>query len=1040
MKRIFSTVVALSMVILTSVHTLAEENDINRTAIDEAKQYLSGDVTISSGNMSSYTAADGTEVMLEWDNVYDCTIKDEKGMYRNDTYLKSDGKITRPKWFEGTKKLKGDAKLTAGSETDEVSDVHLTLQPPSAPNFQNVYDYLTDYIDIGNTDSEMTVVGTNRINRLEVVRDNGIQTKNVEGVEHTYRTLNKNGAMVVTMKCDSEKTNYLTVKLWGDDTGDTMLWVCDPTSGNMNITNSSQPSRDGLVDRRDWVELNFLNASPQYNGGFIYSTYMIPKIYTEGKDYVSLRIYSTGGNANYGNITIKEQTEPSRGIYAAYMTQDADFDPSKFETVTGKHTPTAKSDMMPYSEQKELALKYTKSAVETFKSWQIYGMDNYPSYMEGMVTRGTSWKNKAAADTNWKDCYYSCMMTQNLTPLNINEIFAYAYKKSDELGYTENEKTELLDRVVKGIDFLTRAQGENGGFYSSEWIGGPSRKVSESQHLTGFGLRSVAQAMIMICDDVDFYEVIDSDADCKTDLTRLEAWSQMAAKARDYLVSLDGAGHAPNQDMVNIVAALRFEKALQLMDSDLSWKTQRQEDNIEKYLDIALGFSINNVCSSYWVSPKGLILENFGSIQGGYSGDYGTEALEEMSQLTEFAEENLQSDRAKKYIERMKNAYSAIDNFMFTANAEIDGNPTLYAEGLTGNRNAYYPGTERYILDEYNAVEKGNKTALKTYELFFEHNKLLVNAESYTPLNSHFEDNALAVIKMYINFDKIISKINEENIIDYDYIMDDDSQTSYAWADEMGRNVVIKNGDERIYLALNWRNPLHSQTYYNTADSQNQQKSVMNNLVRVHHTTDLYDKYGYAEMKTEGWNVKTAESSDWQLFENHYVDAFMYMNYGDYAIIMNSNNLMGNENDLEYDIPIEKLGLDGVYEELISGEYYYFGETADGAVDGSKTKIPSATTFVLKKINPMGLKAKVKNADYADGYVTVRMTKDDGYKDIVQVYVAEYDNDGKLAEVKCETRKINSDTEIKFGYKKKNPDSAVKIMIWDENMQPYEWE
>ena len=106
MKRIFSTVVALSMVILTSVHTLAEENDINRIAIDEAKQYLSSDVTISSGNMSSYTAADGTEVMLEWDNVYDCTIKDEKGMYRNDTYLKSNGKITRPKWLREQKNSK----------------------------------------------------------------------------------------------------------------------------------------------------------------------------------------------------------------------------------------------------------------------------------------------------------------------------------------------------------------------------------------------------------------------------------------------------------------------------------------------------------------------------------------------------------------------------------------------------------------------------------------------------------------------------------------------------------------------------------------------------------------------------------------------------------------------------------------------------------------------------------------------------------------------------------------------------------------------
>lgn len=1041
MKKVYGIIIIFS-IIFSFNHTFANSETKYNTAINEAVDYFSKPISVTNGSLSKYTASNGTEVSLQWDKVCDATIDDEKGSYLNNTYLSKEGEITRPRWYEGRKKLKGTLILTAGDEKKELVDVCVNIEPLSPPNFENAYelDCLTNYIDIGNKDSETIAVGSNLIKRFECVRDNGVEINSVDGIEHTYRTLNKNGAMVITMKCDSEKINYLTVKLWGNDTGDTMLWVCDPISGNMNISDSSQPTRNGLVDRRDWVELNFLNSTPQYNGGFIYSTYMIPEIYTKGRDYVSLRIYSTGGNANYNNVTVKEQTQNTRGIYAAYMTQEADFNPSDFEEITGHIVKTAQSEPIPYSEQKKIALNYAKDAVETFKAWQIYGEDNYPSYMEGMVTRTTSWKDKVLDDTDWKECYYSRMLIQNLTPLNINELFAIAYKNAEELGYNDEEKTELLDRTIKGIDFLVRAQGKNGGFYFSKWIGGPDRQNADGNHLTGFGLRSVAQAMITVCDDVNFSVEIDSDADGTVDLTRLEAWSQMASSARDYLVSLDGAGHAPNQDMVNILAALRFEKALQLMNSELSWKAQGKEEYVEKYLDIALGFSINKACSSYWVSPKGLILENFGSIQGGYSGDYGTEAIEEMSQLVEFAEEYLSSEKSQKYTTLMESAYKVIDNFMFTANAQNGSVPTLYAEGLTGNRNAYYPGTERYILDEYNAIEKANKTALKTFELFLNHNKLSVNATSYTPSNSHFEDNAIAVMKLFLNFDKIISKIDEENINEYNYLMEEEDINSYAWADEMGRNVVIKNGNERIYIALNWRNPIHSQTYYNTADKSGQQRGMMNNLARVHHTTELYDKYGYASMETEGWSIKTAYGSDWQLFKNHYVDAFMYMNYGDYAIIMNSNNLLGNENDIEYDIPTEKLALNGLYEEMISGEYYYFGEKISDAIDGNKTKIPSATTFVLKKINPDSSKAKVKNAEYKDGYAIVQILKENGCKENVFVYAVEYDNNGILKGVKCKTRNISSDTEIKFAYEKKNPNNTVKILIWNENMQPYEWE
>lgn len=1055
------------------------EDDDNIQAVNQAKEYLTGGITIT-GAISDYKASNGITASITWDKVYDNTILDEKGTYLNDTYLKPNGMVERPKWYEGIKRLKGNAVISAGNIAETAENINIFITQPSVPGFD--VNTLSNYIDIGNVESE------NAGRAFECVRDNGIETNIVGGMTHTYRTLNKNGAMALTMKCDPDKINYLTVKLWGNDSGDTMLWVCDPVTGNMNISNSGQPTRSGIVDRRDWIELNFLNASPQYNGGFIYSTYVIPAVYTKGKEYVSLRLYSTGGNSNYGSVAIKDQIMPSRGIYAAYMTQSPNFNPSEFEAVTGRLTETAPAMSKTYDEQKQLTWDYTRKAVEHFKSWQIYGQNNYPSYMEGMVTRRTDWRDKPLTDDDWKNKYYQSsygMLRQNMTPLNMYEIFACAYKNAEKFDYSVEEKAELLDRVIKGIDFLVRAQGSNGGFFSSDgWIGGPQRREASGNHLTGFGLRSVAQAMITICNDVDFDVEIDSDADGRTDMVRSRAWEQMAAAARDYLVSLDGAGHAPNQDMADIIAALRFEKALQLMNSGLSWKAQNRDDEIEKQLDMALGFSPNIACSSYWVSPKGLILENFGSIQGGYSGDYGIEAIEEMSQLVEFAESyyGKASVKAKKYTDLINKAYECADKFMFTANSSDSTNPTLYAEGIISNRNAYYPGTERYVLDYYTSLQKKNKTALKTFDYFFKHNNLENDSGNYSPGNAHFEDNALSVMKLYLNFDAIVSAINEEDIGNYNYLMENDNMDEYAWADEMGRNVVIKNGADKIYVALNWRNPIHSGTYYNTSEKQNQQSGMMNNLARVHHTTDIYDKYGYAAVETDGWSVKTAEQSNWQLFANHYAEAFMYMNYGDYKIIMNSNNLMGNETDISYPIPWEKLDLDGVYRDLVSGKYYYFGNKTDGAYDGKTVQISPASTMVLYKTDPTDIPGVTPEPDatpiptvtteptltlmpivtqppvqteipistpevtgephkndvdinYDDINVTVRLNRDT-INEKVFVYAAEYSDKGILIKVQMKYKQISGKDEIEFECKRETQGNKIKVFVWNSEQKP----
>lgn len=997
-------------------------------AVAEAARSLGGGLTLM-GDCNSYTSKDGAEVAVSWTDVRDSTIEDEKSSYSNDAFLRSDGTVTRPKWFEGTKILTADAKLTLGGVSDTVKDVKLTLPAEAPPPIDN--GSLSNYIDIGNTESEK--------NGFECVRDNGIKTREVDGVKHTYRTLNKNGAMALSLKCDPVKQNYLTVKFWGGDTGEGMLWICDSETGYMNHNNSRQPVRNGLVDRKDWVELITTASEPQFEGGFIYSTYLIPKVYTEGRDYVSLRLYSTGGQTDYASVPIKEQKTPSRGIYAAYMTQNANFDPSEFEEITGESAPIPSVAPIDYDSVKAEALETVKSAVQTFKSWQIYGRDNYPAYMEGMVTRGTSWRNKKQSDTDWKNAYYKSpggMLQQNMTPLNMFELFAKAYENSESLGYTAEEKAELLDRIVAGADFLTRAQGSNGGFFGTNgWIGGPERKAASGNNLTGFGLRSVARALVSVYSDIEregyLGKYIDSDGDGEADTSRRVAWRNMALSARDYLTSLEGCGHAPNQDMADIIAALYFDKF-----TALSGGTAWSAGEVQNRLDIALGFAPSLACSSYWVSPKGMILENFGSIQGGYSGDYGIAALAEMSQLAEFAEKYLPD--ASKYTDLLKRAYSASDAFMFTYGTD---RPTLYSEGMISSRNSYYPGTERYVLDVYSALNCGSKTALKAFEYYMAHDILSRDREEYSPSNVHFEDNVLTAADLCLNFDEIKAAMERENISNYKYLMENDGIREFAWADEMARNVVIKNGDDKIYMALNWRNPIHSQTYYNTETKKDAQSGLMNNLARVHHKTSRYDKFGYAAVSTEGWNVRTENSLDFQRYDNHYAEAYIYMNYGDYAIIMNSNNLMGAEKDVSYPIPAKELGLEGLYKDLISGEVYYFGaeNRVEGAKNGDEASVPPASTMVLFKTANFGeFEIYVDSSEFADGIVRASLSTNrlDTRGKAVTVYVAEYNPDGTVAGVKSITETVKESTVVEFLYDKKSNSNTVKVFVWDENQAP----
>ncbi len=936
------------------------------------------------------------------ESIKNATIEDEGEAYTGEYYLTTRGRVTHPKWFEGDKLIKADS-------------TYYLIKAEAAPDYYyNGDNGFADNIIIGDTESE-------EHNKFSSVRASGVKTREIDGSTYTYRTLDSNSSMLLNLKCSPDETNYLTVQLWGGDTGDTILWVCDPVSGKMNYDNKHQPKRNSIVDRRDWVELNTTVTTPQYDGGFIYATYMIPQIYTKGKESVSLRLYSTGGSAAYANISVKEQTESSRGIYGAYMTQSASFNPMKYGITEGRYSGNVDniysvSDEAAMVKQYDALNRAVITAIDMLREWQIYG-DDVPSYMEGMITRSTAWKKKNSADTDWKTIYYNnnYILRQNMTPLNLLEIAAYAYNNADKLSLSDTEKAEMLDRIIKATDFLCRAQGSNGGFFSSAgWIGGPERKDAGGNNLTGFGLRSVGGAVLEVWDGITDdmkSELIDSDADGAADKSRLDAWAEMCAAARDYLITLEGGyGHAPNQDAANSIAALRFDGVLRKMGSNLSL-TKGAAGNV---LDINFGFTKNLVTSSYWVSPKGTILENFGSVQGGYSGDYGSNAIAELSEIAELAKD-IYGFEYKKYL---NNVYTAIDNYYFIGKKSANGVfvPQQYTEGVISNRNGYYPGTERYPIDIYSALTLKNDTALKIIANYLEQ-QTISDFDGLNPSNVHFEENIIQFVDLYDKFDEVVSACDERDIATYDFVMENDAITSYAWADEMARNVVIKDGGKRIYMALNWRNPAYSTTIYNTTSRKDKQSIMRNNLCRIHATNGYYDSYGYADMYTDGYatwtDIKDTDGT---------MQALMVTKYDCYTVIMNSSTDEKSWSDFDDTAWLDR---NLSYKDLISGKIYSFNGT-QWQSDASMKLAPSAT-MVLKALTFDISEPVIKN-----GTATFEITNNTETAEDITVYAADYNADGTLKSVDVES----CTAESGISRMTVNVTENSRIYIWDKTMKP----
>ncbi len=116
-----------------------------------------------------------------------------------------------------------------------------------------------------------------------------------------------------TLKIDPVKINYLTVKLWGGEVNDNLLYLY------------IDGKQLGYRHLGDYDILDHGANAPQFAGRFVYLTTVLPLELTRGKSEVKVAIYASGpvwGYAKDFKHYQKPMTTPSRGIYTMYSHTD----------------------------------------------------------------------------------------------------------------------------------------------------------------------------------------------------------------------------------------------------------------------------------------------------------------------------------------------------------------------------------------------------------------------------------------------------------------------------------------------------------------------------------------------------------------------------------------------------------------------------------------------------------------------------------------------------------------------------------------------
>ncbi|MBN1764223.1 MAG: hypothetical protein JW860_03115 [Sedimentisphaerales bacterium] len=626
------------------------------------------------------------------------------------------------------------------------------------------------------------------------------------------RRISSAGSITFTLACDPVEQNYLTVKLWGGDTviGTQYLYLYDPT-------NQIGTYQD------DWPEVAIWTSQAPFPSRFVYSTYLIPQHLTNGNTQVTLKL-----------------SDAELAIYRVYTHLEPFFDPG--DEIQGINPGPGPVRPTGTRSQYDQLVYQANLGIAEFLTWQKYGpawdaqvaAGTAPAVITGAVTFNGSGGNSSWTIQQWKEDIYARFTSSNMVCLQALEAYGIAYN-SPWSSYYHN--AELVDRIVKGLDFFRVAQGANGAFsnpWGLMWIGGPGR-VKGAGCLEGFGAHSLPDAFLQVHDQIStviLNELVDDDDDAATPaVTRKTSYINLFKGIISHM--LTDRGHAPNQDRAQVHAMYQSNKCLKILSPADAWS----DSAALQWVYEAMGAAPCPIYDGFWESVKGLALEVHGTINGGYCGNYGAAAL---SFAHIYGDMTGKSNVIVNNI--INNEVDSFANYLYVDN-DSRGYKGLVNESVISWRpNKYpavqFPSTGGFNGLAYAALELNNQNAIRILQHFIDNRKIYTIDCSASAVAAHYEDNTLGAIRMVDIFQQVQALATTSTRLPME------KNAIVAWADEQAAGVVLQHQGARMYMTMNWRHE------YCSGCDRSEANAVVNNIARIHYTTDTVDRIVNASMES----------------------------------------------------------------------------------------------------------------------------------------------------------------------------------------------
>ncbi|MGC3989541.1 MAG: hypothetical protein QM796_07670 [Chthoniobacteraceae bacterium] len=708
--------------------------------------------------------------------------------------------------------------------------------PPAAP---------LDSFNFGNTTAESA----------HALSSTGTVLDTAGGLGQTCRHIMPDTFLTFTMTVNPATKNYLTVKLWGSDTTTNTLYLYKagattslPSSNHYGFYNNY----DGVYnDLMAPIYFNLAGVAP-FPGRFYYVTFLIPsELINTTTGTVTLQLGEVGALSPYAASGSQEGTPSGQsvGVYAAYTGTDPYFQVPTSETQGT--APTALTPSTPPSISSTISTLQSScvSAITTVAGWQVYGsswsgINSTSSAGASFSPIGAIYKGASASSPPTLDQIAVQVSSGNAVNLRIPSYLAKAYVTSWSGHYHD---ATYLDRVVKALDFCCLMQGSNGGLSvyngtGTVWVGAPSRTAGGSP-LEGYGTQGLGLAFNLIYAEAQKDSTTNTllqaylsatISDGVNTLTRQQAWANLFSGNVQFL--LNNRGHATNQDLAQMTAMwLENQAAVSLGSTALSTSAALQ------YVYSATGLAASPLSTTasqagVWFSPLALPLEPWGTLGGGYDGNYGMgNCVTELVYLAELTGDATVAQQANS-------AITAGAHFFFPG-IDDSGYSSWRKEETISTRTLEWPGRVDFFNDgmPYAASPSGlnNALAQRFTQIGYQDNDTITILASS---NAHYVD---SVGYALLNVDSYSAALQAPATSTKVYT--EAGQPDFAWADPQGCTVAVQQttstGEiDRLYLELQWRRAFSSSSTRNLSTAQ------VDNIARIHYSTPTIDRTSTASM------------------------------------------------------------------------------------------------------------------------------------------------------------------------------------------------